>query len=131
MSCAIVLTGIIAAATGAAAKSAPRGSPDRLVAVALLAVLLLDIAAIFNVVALYHPDYTKNPSLWYPLVAMPPLIELCIMSWPRLLPRVAMGSRYDAWVVEQDTAGGSDSEASSKTSVKAAASGELLGEEGV
>jgi hypothetical protein len=116
MSCAILLTSIITAATVAATRAAPRPSPDRLVAFPLAAVLLLDIAAIFNIVALYHPEFVTNPNLWYPLIAMPPMLELCLISWPRLLPRAALGSRYDAWLAEQSVGSSSDDETSGKPS---------------
>jgi hypothetical protein len=81
----------------------PQVSQDRMIWISLLCCLLLLIAVIFSLVAFYQPyRYARNPNFYYTLIVLPALIEQVIVTIPRLLARVALGSRYDAFCKERD-----------------------------
>ena len=76
---------------------------------ALLCLSLLLFSGIFNTVVYYHPNYATNPDLYYPLVILPTLLELCILAVPRLMAKIGLGQRYEAWVEETHGGGATGS----------------------
>lgn len=68
---------------------------DQLIFISLICILLLFFANTFTLVSVYHSQFFTDPNLYYPLVALPVLIEQAIVSIPFLLAKVGMASRYD------------------------------------
>lgn len=102
----ILLTSIVLATFYAFTASKRVSNPaatsaDKLVGLTLACVSLLTMSSIFNTVAFYHPRYAINPDLYYPLVILPTLLELCIILYPKLMAKISLGSRYEDWVEEQ------------------------------
>ena len=59
--------------------------------------LLVALATSFRVVGIYHPEFATNNNLFYTLVVLPQLAELCILCMPRLMARMSMAGRYEEW----------------------------------
>jgi hypothetical protein len=52
----------------------------------LLLVLLLLVREVFSTVTQYHADAGRNERLWYPLLALPELLAVCLFAVPGLVP---------------------------------------------
>lgn len=67
---------------------------DMLIFLTLVCILLDIMAAGSRVADLYHPQVFLNPNLFFPLVVLPELLEVIILSVPYLCPQMALGAGY-------------------------------------
>jgi sterol desaturase/sphingolipid hydroxylase (fatty acid hydroxylase superfamily) len=87
----------VASTTAYLARRNPKASYenlDMLVFLTLLCMALDAMAAGSRVADLYHPQVFLNPNLFFPLVVLPEMLEIIIMSVPFLLARMALGAGY-------------------------------------
>jgi hypothetical protein len=82
----------------------PEIEQDRLLRVSLYCCLLLWIAVLFSLLAIYyHKKFALDPNYYYPLIVLPGLIEQIIVTIPlRLVARIGLGSGYDAFCKDRD-----------------------------
>ena len=78
-------------------NACPRRSSPSQILVPLACTVLLTIAAIFRVVALYHRSYSVDPSQFYPSQPFPELLDALLLCVPGLMARVGLAGRYPAW----------------------------------
>eukprot|EP00887_Chlorella_sp_A99_P003495 scaffold7.g3495.t1 len=105
--CTLVLLALEGYAVGTAARdsrASARRDPNKLVYLTFLCGCLLLFSLVFRVVCIYRPQYDTNPCLYYPLIALPQLLQLAICCVPRLMARMGMAARYEAW--QADALGG-------------------------
>lgn len=106
---ATLVTSVVSMAVYYSITSPQRGGKeplvrqDRLILISLLCCLLLLIAVIFSLVAMYQPfKYARNPEFYYTLIVLPALIEQVIVTIPRLLARIALGAGYENFCNDRD-----------------------------
>lgn len=66
-----------------------------------------------------------NDATFYPLQALPELLEILLLLWPKLMPRAALGRGFARWWAATHHQGGSGSSGAITNASSAAESGTL------
>ncbi|KAL4451729.1 hypothetical protein ABPG75_007391 [Micractinium tetrahymenae] len=90
---ALVLAVLRCREAGAGASRAP----ELLAATTLASVVLIEVSGAARVRALYQPSVSLDDRLWYPLVALPELLQQLLACWPALLHRAGLADSYKGW----------------------------------